>query len=158
MPDAQPGTRTLRLDFVYQDQEFEEHTSEELLNIPIAQAARLEAELANLWIPPFISMFDSIPLEFRVVNSGRVPLRNVRVRVDGEFDTRETNIFLTNLSDGSTVMYRGLLRPSIPGHHEGAIVVYAEDETGEIIEFVHPFEIFVEDFPVWDEGGRGDDG
>jgi len=150
LPDAAPRMYTLQVNLDYQDQDYNNHDAVQLLSIPVAQFSRLETEPPELQIMPFMDMFGFVDFDFRILNTGRVDLRNVRVRVDGNFDTSESNQYMGNLAIGRTNTFRGRIRPLEPGFQEGAIVVYAEDEAGEIVYISHPIAIEV--------GGGGDFG
>ena len=145
IPDAPPRVYTLQVDFEYQDEDYYEHASSELLSIPVAQFSRLATDPPYINIPPFISMWDSVDIEFNVINSGRVTLYNVWVRVEGPFDTSEANIFMSTLAVSRLNTYRGRIRPIEPGTHTGKIIVYGEDSAGEIVEIYHEFTIEVMD-------------
>jgi len=133
----------LRVRMDYQDQDYELHEVTELISIPVAQFSRLETQPPELQIMPFMDMFGFVDFEFRILNTGRVPLHNLRVRVEGNFDTAEANDYMGPLAVGRTNTFRGRIRPLEPGFHEGAIIIYAEDDAGEIVEIVHEFGIEV---------------
>ena len=145
VPDAAPRMYTLRVNLEYQDQDFYSHEFTQQLSIPVAQLSRLETEPPELMIMPFMDSFGFIDFDFRIMNTGRVDLRNIRVRVEGDFDTRESNRYLGNLAVGRTITFNGRVRPSETGFglQEGAIVIYGEDDAGEIVYISHPLSIEV---------------
>jgi len=151
VPDAAPRIYTLDVEFEYQDQDYAEHRTTNRLSIPVAQFSRLETDPPELFVPPFMDIFGFHDVEFQIINSGRVPLRNMRVRIDGPFDPSEANVFMATLADGRTNTYRGRIRPLEEGLLEGAFVIYGEDSAGAIVELVHAFTIEV-------TGGFGGDG
>ncbi|MCL2360362.1 MAG: hypothetical protein FWC73_00950 [Defluviitaleaceae bacterium] len=157
VPDASPRIYTMQVNLDYQDEEFDHHEVTELISVPVAQDSRLETRPPEVAIMPFMDMFGFVDFEFDIINSGRVNLRNLRVRVDGNFDTSQANDYLGNLQQGRVVNFRGRIFPSEPGLQEGAIVVYAEDDAGEIVEIVHPFTIDVMGGGMGDEFMMGDD-
>jgi len=144
VPDAAPRMYTLQVNLDYQDEDFYPHDLTQLLNIPVAQISRLETQPPYLQIMPFMDMFGFADFEFRILNTGRVDLRNVRVRVDGNFDVSEANDYMGNLAVGRTNQFRGRIRPLEPGLQTGAIVIYGEDEAGDIVYIEHAFEIEVQ--------------
>ena len=147
--DALPRSYNMRVGFEYQCQDFYEFSATENLSISVAQVVRLETD--GLAIPPHGSVGSNVWIRFSVLNSGRVPLYGMRIRVDGPFDGTEFNRFIGNLPAQRQISYDGQFRPLEEGTHEGAIVIYGEDATGAIIEYIHEFTIFV------DEGfGMGD--
>jgi len=150
VPDAAPRIYTLLVNLDYQDEDFFTHEDVERLSVPVAQDSRLETRPAELNINPFMDMFGFVDFEFQIMNTGRVNLRNLRIRVDGNFDTHQADDYLGNLQQGRTITFMGRIFASEPGLQEGAIVIYAEDDAGEFVEIVHPISIYV-------AGGFGDD-
>lgn len=146
VPDAAPRMYALEVRLDYQDEEYEVHEATELLSIPVTQFSRLETQPSEIVVAPFMDMFGFVDFEFNILNTGRVNLRNVRVRVDGNFDTHQANDYLGNLQTGRVVNFRGRIFPLEPGLQEGAIIIYAEDDAGEIVELVHPISIDVMGF------------
>ncbi|MCL2571584.1 MAG: hypothetical protein FWE11_04195 [Defluviitaleaceae bacterium] len=154
VPDAAPRMYALEVRLDYQDEDFGLHETTELLSIPVAQYARIETQPPELSIMPFMDMSGFVDFEFRILNTGRVGLHNLRVRVDGNFDTSQANDFMGPLAVGRANTFRGRIFPMEPGFQEGQIVIYGEDDAGEIVELVHPFSIEVMGF----EGGGGYEG
>ena len=156
IPDALPRIYTLAVNFEYQDEDYFEHDATVLLSIPVAQVSRLETYPPMLNINNFMDMWGFVDVEFNVLNTGRVDLYNVWVRVDGPFDLSDANVFMSTLGVGRTNTYRGRIRPAEPGTHTGTITVSGEDNAGAIIEVVHEFTIEVMDAGDF-EGGFGDE-
>jgi len=161
LPDAAPRMYSLQVNLVYQDQDYNDHEATQMLSIPVAQLARIETEPPEIFVMPFMDMFGFVDFEFRVLNTGRVDLRNLRVRVEGNFDVGEAGGYMGPLNVQRTNTFRGRIRPLEPGFHEGEIIIYAEDEAGEIVYISHPFSIdvmgfddFGDDFDMGMEGGR----
>ena len=152
--DALPRSYNMRVEFEYQCQDFAEFRASENLSITVAQVVRLETD--GISIPSMGTVGGNIWLRFSVLNSGRVPLYGMRIRVDGPFDGSEFNRFIGNLAAQRQISYDGQFRPLEEGTHEGAIVIYGEDATGAIIEYRHDFTILVDEgFAMggWDFGG-----
>ena len=139
---ADPRSYTLQVIFDYQDAELRTHTATELLSIPVAQTTRLEA----IWmrdIPSFVNAGDMIFFELRATNTGRVDLINVRVRTEGPWDMSEAGMFIGPLRAQSAMTFNGRFIPFEPGDFEGAVIIYGEDATGAIVEYVHNFTLSV---------------
>jgi len=159
VPEADPRSYTLQIVFDYQDDEMRTHNATELLSISVAQITRLEA----IWmreIPAHASVGDMIFFEFRATNTGRVDLMNVRVRTDGPWDMSEASMFIGPLRAQSAMSFSGRFTPWEEGVFDGAVVVYGEDATGAIVEYIHEFTLNVSGgFMGGDFGGAwGDDG
>jgi len=164
--DASPGAHNMRFSFDYQDQDFYTHEASQQISIPISQLARLELDNVNVgsgWMTPTVGAH--VPFGFRIINSSRVNLINVRVRVEGPFDVSqaggEAGRFVGNVNNQRTVTFEGDIIPLEGGIQEGRFVVWGEDLTGQTVELVYDFSVFVEGgFDMggdWLEGGgRGD--
>jgi len=175
IPNAEQRSYTIDVAFEYQDETFTAtHMETEVISINVRQVTRIETN--EFWIPDSVPAGQMVYIQFSIINSGRVSLNNLRVRVDGEFDTSNSDIYVGNLGRGNSQYYEGYFIPNEPGEWEGSVVVYGEDDTGEIVECVRPFTLYVYEMtydyndpygggypgmekPVWDDGDRfGDEG
>jgi hypothetical protein len=93
--------------------------------------------------------------DFRVMNTGRVDLRNVRARMEAPWDTTEATFpHIGPLRQQQSINLSGRFTPFEEGTFTAAIIIYGEDATGAIVESVHEFTIEV--MPGWGGGGFGD--
>jgi len=152
--DASPRSYPMRISFVYQDQDFREFSAEENLNINVQQVVDLD--LSDMHIPSSVMQGGSIWLDMQIINSGMVTLRNLRVRVEGPFDTREADMFIGNINPGSFRSYTGSIVPLESGFIQGTFIVYGEDATGATVEFPTPFNVEVEGGDMGFGGEFGD--
>jgi hypothetical protein len=152
--DAAPRSYTMRVSFSYQDQDYNPHTLEERLSISVAQVTSLET--THISLPPMGDVGGMVPFEFWVINSGRVNLSSVRIRVEGPFDDTGSNNWIGNIDAQRMVGFEGRFTPTEPGEQTGRLVIYGEDATGTIVEHAHEFTMFVSE-PFGFDGGRGDD-
>lgn len=153
--EATPGIHNMRVTFDYQDQ----HGNvvppvTQLITIPLAQVTRLE--IHNLNMPEWSSVGSSIWFSFQIINSGRVGLESVRVRIEGPFDLTdahgEQGRFIGRIPAQRMASTDGRLVPWEAGNIQGNIIITGEDSTGAEVELIQPFFMFV------DEGfGFGDD-
>jgi len=151
--DAAPRSYTMRVNFSYQDEDFHTHDLTEQLSISVAQVTSLET--THITLPPMGDVGGMVPFEFWVINSGRVNLSSVRIRVEGPFDDTGSNNWIGNVDAQRMVGFEGRFTPTEPGEHTGRLVIYGEDATGAIVEHAHEFTMFVND-PFGGGGGRGD--
>jgi hypothetical protein len=146
--EANPGAHNMRYTFDYQDQDFDTHEASQQISISVAQVSRIE--LADVviggWVTPMVGAH--VPFNFRIINSGRVNLMNVRVFTEGPFDVADAGgrdgRFVGQVNFQRTVSFDGAFVPFEPGMQEGYFIITAEDITGEIVELRHPFSVFVE--------------
>jgi hypothetical protein len=121
------------------------------LSIRVQQFTRLET--SDFWLPHSASVGSPVMLEFSVINSGRVMIHNMRIRVeetnrDPDFpliDTSEANMQIGEVMPSRWLMYRGQFVPLVPGFLTGDIILYGEDPSFELVEHRIPFEIYVQD-------------
>jgi len=151
--EATSGAHTKRISFDYQDQDFRTHEASQQISISVAQVSRLE--LRNVEIMPFAQVGSPVRFSFGVINSGRVNLGSVRVRMEGPFDTAhaggEEGEFIGPLNLQRTVEFHGQFVPNEAGMQAGAFIVFGEDPTGAMVEVRYPFTIMVEG--GWDMEG-----
>ena len=141
--DALQRAYNIRVTFEYQCSDFEEFEATENLSVSVAQIVRIETDGLN--IDSHASVGQNVWIRFNVLNTGRVPLYAMRVRVDGPFDASEANIFIGNLAAQRQITYDGQFRPLEAGTLNGALVIYGEDATGALVEYVHDFIIHVDE-------------
>jgi len=149
VPNAHPRTYNIEVVFDYEDEDFEEFTETEQLSINVRQVTRLE--VSNLQIPSHATLFNPVFVDFNIFNSGRVALSNLRVEMEGNFDTAGMEIIAGNMGRGNSASFSGQFTPEEPGEQHGVLIVSGEDETFELIEVRHEFTIFVEEAMMWDE-------
>lgn len=146
-PEATSGVHTLRFSFQYQDDNFETHEDSEQISISIGQISRLE--LANVNVSEFASVDQPVWFSFRIINSGHVNLRSIRVRTEGPFDITDAGgtegRFIGTINLQRFAEFDGRFTPLEPGAHQGVFIITGEDPTGEIVELRHTFYITVED-------------
>ena len=160
VPDAPPRVYNIEVIFEYEDADFFEFEETEQISITVRQTTRIE--LGHLSIPDHGFMFQPVMVDFNIINSGRVALANLRVALEGNFDSRGVDDFVGNIGRGNTTTFTGQFTPLEPGEQRGVITVSGEDATGELIYYSHEFVIFVEDMgddmfggDFMMEGGRG---
>ena len=146
-PDAQPRSYSISVKFDYQDEEFLEYEEEEDIGINVKQVTRME--ISDLGLPPDGLVGQQLSLYCNIINSGRVALNNLRVRVESEgMDTAGASVYLGKLSDGSSTYYEGTMTPINPGAIKGKLIVSGEDDAGAVTEISRDFEVQVQDFSM----------
>ncbi|MCL2709196.1 MAG: hypothetical protein FWF03_08795, partial [Defluviitaleaceae bacterium] len=155
VPNADPRTYNIGITFEYQDEEFNEYTEAEQITVTVRQNTRIE--ITDPYLQPSYPLGQDIYIYFNVINSGRVSLSNLRVRVEGEnLDVSQADLYIGNVGRGNQISYSGMFKPLSAGMQDCAIVVFGEDETGEIVEHRHEFTIDVYEMN-FGMGGRDDD-
>jgi hypothetical protein len=142
VPDADPRNYKLDVTFDYQDEDYFPHTEAEQIGINVKQTTRLEIS-SEPSLPDHVSIGERVNFWFSIINSGKVSLTNVRVRVEGAFDTSEADMFIGNLGRGGNISYEGVIVPLVAGTQQGKIVVFGEDSTGDIVDYEYEFTLNV---------------
>ncbi len=159
VPDADARTYTLNVNFEYEDAEFNEYKSTELVGINVKQKAELTTN--DIIVPTDGYAGEPFSIAFDLYNTGKVTLSNVMVRVAGDgFDTTSATYYAGTLEAGASDMYEGIVIPLDMGSSSGKVIISYEDSTGEKHEKVQDFTVNVgEAMPVeeYPEEGMGEE-
>jgi hypothetical protein len=144
-PDAQPRSYSISAKFNYQDDEFLEYEEEEQIGITVKQTIKLE--ISDLGLPSDGFLGEPLSVYCNIINSGRVSLSNLRVRVESDgMDTAAASVYLGALTNGSSIYYEGMMTPMKAGSIKGRLVVSGEDGAGVLTELPQDFEVQVQDY------------
>ena len=113
VPDAQPKTYTLTVNFEYEDQDGNEYTSQELLGINVKQVTQLDIDEYTL--PEQIEMGMPVTINFSYYNTGKVTLNNLMIRIEGDVQTDNRNTYIGNLESGSSDYYEATFTATATG-------------------------------------------
>ena len=155
VPNAQPKTYTLTVNFEYEDGKGNEYTAAELLGINVKQATELQID--EFSVPETVEQFQPVSVAFSYYNTGKVDLSNVMIRVEGDVDCDSKNTFIGNLEQGESDYYEVTFMPNTIGEVPVAIVISYEDPSGETIEerrelLLNVMEPYIpEDMPMEEE-------
>lgn len=160
VPDAQPKTYTLTVNFEYEDAEKNEYTATELLGINVKQTTRLET--GEIYVPESIPAYTPVQLSFELYNMGKVNLSNVMVEIIGDVESQSARTFIGNMESGSSQFYDNSFTPMTPGTIPVTLLISYEDTSGEKFERREEYNLNVteempmEDIPMdFQEGGGG---
>ena len=132
IPDAKAQTYVVTAIFEYEYEENDQlktNKMEDVFGIPVIQPAKLEVTEVIVSEPAYVGEPVYISSEF--YNMGRVKLSNLMIKVEGDFDTRESNYFVGNFDIGSGDYYEASITPLNPGETKGKVVYTFEDAAGE---------------------------
>ena len=148
VPDAQPKTYTLTVNFEYEDDQGNEYTATELLGINVKQATKIET--SEIYLAPSSEIFMPMYLYFDIYNTGKVDISNMKVELSGDIDTTVKSVYLGNCTKGESLYYEGNFSVINEGTNNVVITISYEDPNGEIVEEVK--EYVVEGFAPMYEG------
>lgn len=149
VPDAVAKTHTITANFEYEDTKGESYTATELIGVPVIQQSRLETGELNYYPEAFLG--EPIPISLEFYNTGKVPLYNMMVKLEGDFQTEAGSSYIGNFDNGSSEYFEGMVIPNEPGLLEGEVVFTYEDSTGEPQELRRDFSLNVMDAPPMEE-------
>ncbi len=150
VPDAQPKTYTLTVNFEYEDTEGNEYTATELLGINVKQPTQVET--GQIYIPETTEMGVPVPVSFEIYNTGKVVLSNFMIKIEGDVETQNKSTFIGNFDAGNTEYFDGSFTPMNMGETPVSIVLTYEDPSGESFEVRKDFTMNVtEAMPMTDD-------
>lgn len=143
IPDAQPKTYTLTVNFEYEDSSGNEYTTTELLGINVKQVT--EIKVGDIYIPEYLMVGDYVSLEFDIINTGKVQLSNLMVEIDGDINIQSKSTYIGNLDSGSSEYFSGSFTMAQPGESNVTVKITYDDPSGETIEDIREFTVMVEE-------------
>lgn len=149
VPDAAAKTYTLTANFEYEDSAATPFTATELIGVPVIQISKLETGEVGYSPEAYIGQSTPISLEF--FNTGKVTLYNMMVKIIGDFQTENGQLYIGNFTSGSSEYFEGYVIPSAPGELNGELVFSYEDSTGQEQEIRKDFSLNVVDMPIQPE-------
>ncbi len=132
VPEAQPKTYTLTVNFEYEDAKGTEYTATELLGINVKQVTELQID--DFSIPEQVEQGMPVTVGFSYYNTGKVTLNNLMIKVEGDVDCQNKNTYIGNMESGSSDYFETTFTPNGTGEVPVSIVITYEDPSGETIE------------------------
>ncbi len=155
VPDAQPKTYTLTVNFEYEDAAGNEYTAKELLGINVKQVTQLEID--DFALPETAELGMPVTVSFGYFNTGKVVLNNLMIKIEGDVDTPNKSTYIGNLDSGASDYFEAEFTANALGKVPVSIVITYDDPSGEPVEEKREFTInVVEPTPM--EGEEGMEG
>lgn len=150
VPDAQPKTYTLTVNFEYEDTDGKEYTATELLGINVKQNSELNMD--EIVLPPTVEQYMPVTISFNYYNTGKVSLNNVMFRIEGDVECTQKSTYIGNMDSGASDYYEVSFTPNTLGEVPVSVIASYEDASGETIEQRRDFVLNVtEPMPMDDE-------
>lgn len=143
VPDAEPKSYTVTVNFEYEDADGKQMSSKELVGVPVMQTTRVET--SELSLPETIQQDQEISASFNIFNTGKAKAYNVIINAVGDFNAEPNNQYIGNFDAGQSNSYEGYIRFSEPGEQTGKFVVSYDDQSGKNYKIEKEFTIFVEE-------------
>ncbi|MDD3394698.1 MAG: CARDB domain-containing protein [Anaerotignum sp.] len=154
VPEAQPKTYTLTVNFEYEDSAGKEYTATELLGINVKQVT--EMQIDDFAMPDSVELYTPVTVSFSYYNTGKVALSNVMLKVEGDVECQNKNTYIGNMDSGASEYFESTFTPNTSGEVPLSIVISYEDATGEIKEERRDFVLNVTE-PMMPEDMEGDE-
>ncbi|MDD2483666.1 MAG: CARDB domain-containing protein [Eubacteriales bacterium] len=160
-PAAEQKTTPININMSYEDTSGNAFTATDVIAIPVMQDTRLVVDEIAPPYELYAGMETSASVQF--YNMGKTPLSNLRVSVEGDFDTFSTTTeYVGNMAAGESETYDFALVPRAVGPMSGKVIFTYEDASGdeqtlekefvfEVMEMI-PYE--EEPLPEDMEGGK----
>lgn len=132
VPEAQPKTYTLTVNFEYEDSAGKEYTATELLGINVKQVT--EMQIDDFALPDSVEVATPVTVSFSYYNTGKVALSNVMLKVEGDVECQNKNTYIGNMDSGASEYFESTFTPNSSGEVPVSIVISFEDATGELKE------------------------
>lgn len=148
--DAEQKTSMLTVEMSYEDLSGNAFSSKDVISIPVMQEARLVID--DIIAPPELYAAMQTGSSVKFYNMGKTVLNNLRVDVNGDFDTMESNLYYVgNMEGGKSDSFDFSFIPRQAGPMSGVITFTYEDASGQELTFDKPFEFQVMEEMPFDE-------
>lgn len=149
MPDAEPKTYNLIVNFDYEDETGALPVTTENIGISVKQPAKLET--SEIYIPSEGNVGEPIYINFSLYNTGKVTLNNLRVKIVGDFDTQNSDSYFGNFESGNNEYYEGVIIPNASGKQTGKLIKSYDNPNGEHVEDITEIDLSVAEAPVMEQ-------
>jgi len=152
IPDAEPRTYTVTANLEYQDEDGKEYEATELIGIPVIQQSQLSA--GEITLPPEAFIGEPVPISVEFYNTGKTKLGNLMVRVEGDFDVQQKQLYIGNFDSGAYDYFESSIIPTAAGALDGKLIFTYDDPSGEPQEYVREFTVNAVEAPPVDPAGQ----
>jgi len=147
---AEQKTTPITVSMAYEDTSGNAFTATEVIAIPVVQDTRLVVD--DPVAPPelYAGMETSAPIQF--YNMGKTVLNNLRVAVEGDFDTyASTSEYIGNMAAGESENFDFSFIPRAVGPMKGKVLFTYEDASGKEQTLEKEFTFEIMEMPVFDD-------
>ncbi|MBS4960716.1 MAG: hypothetical protein KHZ62_07875 [Clostridiales bacterium] len=150
VPDAQPKTYTLTVNFEYEDDEKNEYTATELLGINVKQSTKVET--GDIFVPETAEAGMPITVSFDFYNTGKVTVNNFMIRMEGQnVDPAKASTYYGNIESGNQDYFETTFTPLSEGDANVDIILSYDDPDGEHKEIKNSYQLTVLPMPSMDD-------
>lgn len=142
--DAEFKTQNLNLDIKYEDKDGNELTAREVIGIPVVQEVKLT--VGEIELPNDAMIGNPVPISANFFNAGRALVRNLTIRLEGDFDTQDRSIYVGNMEPGKNSYYDATLTPTQPGEITGKVIFEFFDPIDQMYTIEREFTLTLNEF------------
>ena len=143
MPKASAESQVYNInaDIDFQDSKGTKLAEKEIISIPVNQEAKFV--LAAVEVPEEIGLDNPQAIAVNYHNGGKALVRNLSLRVEGDFEIKDGQQYLGNLESGKSDYYDVTVIPHKTGKLAGKVFMEYEDDSGKRYEQSQSFNLQV---------------
>ncbi len=139
--NAESQTFNINADIDYQDSKGTKLTEKEIISIPVNQEAKFV--LAAIEVPPEIGLDNPQSISVNYHNGGKAIVRNLSLRVEGDFEVKDGEQYLGNLETGKNDYCDVTIIPHKEGKLQGKVIMDYDDDSGKHYQQSKDFQLQV---------------
>lgn len=142
VPDAKAKTYKVEASFQY---EYDQNgtvttgTGQDIIGIPVVQPTKLE--VGDLVAPMGAEVGKESNIELSYYNTGKVPVGNLLIKIEGDFDVREGTNYVGSFNSGTQDWFTASVIPTKEGESKGKVIFTYEDTSGKAQSIEKEFTI-----------------
>ena len=150
--DALSRAYPVTIDFDYEDQDGNQYTTTEKINIPVVE--KTELSIDNVNGPYEMYVGNSGYISFEYYNKGKATISNLSVTVTGDYSPVSETNYIGNIEAGNGSYSEIEVRADVEGDAKGTLVFSFEDSSGNVKNVKRDISGFVYgDMPVYEPDG-----
>jgi len=127
--NAENQTYNISVDIDFQDSQGNKLTEKELISIPVSQT--LKFVLAGVETPPEVTQDTPQSISINYHNAGKAIIRNLSLKVTGDFEVKDGEQYLGNLESGKNDYCDVTVIAHKTGTLQGSVVMEYDDDNGQ---------------------------
>ncbi|OEH86700.1 hypothetical protein BHU72_00020 [Desulfuribacillus stibiiarsenatis] len=139
--DTPSKTHNLHLDIQYEDSKGNQYSTKEIIGIPVMQEIRLM--VGQIAVPSEAVLGHPFSISTEYYNVGRANIRNLMIRLEGDFNTQDRSYYTDNLVAGMSNSYVATITPTQAGLIQGKIIFEFYDAIDQFHRVEKEFTVHV---------------
>ena len=139
--NAESQPYNINADIDYQDSKGNKLTEKEVISVPVNQEAKFV--LTAVEVPPTLGLDNPQSISVNYHNGGKAIIRNLSLRVEGDFEIKDGEQYLGNLEAGKNDYCDVTVIPHKTGKLNGKIIMDYDDDSGKHFQHSKDFQLQV---------------